>query len=131
MSHIEKVSFDIANKYGDIISQMEPEKIISMKKHIEDIGRGFNYPLFHNGLVLNFLLFQTNHWDRHEILQLNEWKRIQSISDMSKNIFSVGCSEIKDNIGVDNLEQLVDTLSSMRYLSTNPALSFSSIRDPR
>lgn len=116
------ISFERLNSQGQFVSLEDPLKVISYHfcclnmcfliffskvdkflQCVRYIGKGFNNPGLHRGLLLNFILFNTKNRD------LEEFKRIQAIQEVSKELIDPDV----------RLSQLIDTLMIMVEFSTS------------
>ena len=116
IGNIEKVDFTLANAEGQVFSKKDPMKLRDFKHLIANIGKYFNYPLFHNGLILKALIYSIDHWKTSILSNLNEVNRIKSIGKQAKEMIQFGSHLIQEDIGLTNINQLVSSLAQMKIL---------------
>ena len=103
---------------GDFLPSNDPKLVKEYKTYFKAIGETFQYPLVHNGLLMNYLLFNIQHWPQDAIDQLEQTNRILAISNISKNIFLHGCEQVKEDFVSLNVENLAENLHQMVRLAT-------------
>ena len=113
---LETIDFKHLNKYGLIISHMNPVAIGNYKKCLEIIKAYFQYPRYHTPLISNFLLFATSHWPPSNRQKLSELDKIQQTEAEARKLIRYGSEEIGYDIGTAYLSQLTATLQYMHEL---------------
>ena len=88
IERLKVLDFDKLNSSGLFVSLIDPKNSKDYKNCLELISTYFHYPQFHNGLILNYLLFNIDDWDtnllssfderaRHYLMRLRpNWKKI-------------------------------------------------------
>ena len=74
----------------------------------------------HNGIVMNFLLFNISHWSDEKLNELDEIRRIQSINQLNQEMIYFNYDQI--DFSISDLNQLVDVLSKMISLTQKMAV---------
>ena len=80
------------------------------------IERHFHYPQFHNGLLLNVLLYNLQSIGEEVRANLKDPAKIMSKFTRAKDLFKFGCEEVKNDLGVLKIDQLMNTLNIMNRL---------------
>ena len=99
----------MVNQSGDLVSNLNSEKVEDAIKLMRSIGQAFPIP---NGLLLNYFLFNTNEWKPHQISNLDDLNKVKSMSTYAKEIIRHGCPRVN----LDYLGQLVSSLNSLQIL---------------
>ncbi len=82
------------------------------------ISRYFHYPQFHNGLLVNVILFNVQSLTVDDKEALKDPGQVYDKYTRSKKLLQVGCDEFKDLLGVTKVDQLMHTLAIMHWLTT-------------
>ncbi len=121
VDHLQLVPFARFNKS---VQMFKADSTYEMLVYIDCcymIGQHFVYPAFYNGLLLNTLLFNLETFTLDEKERLENSEEIARMSTTSVELLMHGCkdSPVKNELGVENINQLISTLAKMERLLTS------------
>ena len=107
---------DLNQEQGMIIPLFNPKASLDFNESLTMIKKYFQYPKYHSPLIANLFLFTTEHWKQKDQDKLLEPDVIKNLQSKATKMIQYGSQEIGDEIGIEYLNQLIDTLDYMHSL---------------
>ena len=109
---LDQISPITFKELNDVCRLIDPEErcgrlLSSYALCIENVKNNFKYPHYYNGLIALSLLFSND--DSYDLI---EHDRIRNILQETKELAVTGYEDVED-VGINNLNQLVSTLGTM------------------
>ena len=129
IDNLKVMDFNIINQFEHLIPASNKPALKMYKYGLDIIKQYFQYPHYHTSLIANFILYNTKFWSIEDQNSLKNKFEIQELESAAKSLIKFGCDEIKLDIGVNCLDQLIQTLVQMSQVKVKQHIPTAKIQE--